>query len=53
MVLTQCPNVPYLFQGIIIPYKPPVYLGQYVEDFIFFFLESDEVEKYFETVTTT
>ena len=47
MGLQQCPNAPCLFTGTILPGKPPLYLGLYVDDFIFF-SESDEVEQHFE-----
>lgn len=36
-----------IFKGTPIPGQPPIYLGLYVDDFIFF-SESDEVEKYFQ-----
>jgi len=48
MGLTQCPNAPCLFQGTIIPGKPPLYLGLYVDDFVYF-SKCDEVEKHFES----
>jgi len=47
MGLRQCPNAPCIFTGNIIPGKPPLFLGLYVDDFIFF-SESDEVEQHFE-----
>ena len=34
--LQPCPNAPCLFQGEIIPGKPTLYLGLYVDDFVFF-----------------
>jgi dUTPase len=40
------PTSPCLFYGHIIPGHPPIYLGLYVDDFIYF-SESDEVEKVF------
>ena len=45
--LKTCANSPCLFTGTIIKNKPPLYLGLYVDDFIFF-SESPEVEKVFE-----
>jgi len=45
--LHPCPNAPCLFQGEIIPGKPTLYLGLYVDDFIFFSTDK-EVEKEFE-----
>ena len=39
---------PCLFSGVLIPGKPPLYLGLYVDDFIYF-SESTEVEKAFVT----
>jgi len=47
MGLQQCPNAPCLFTGTILPGKPPLFLGLYVDDFIFF-SESDEVEQHFQ-----
>eukprot|EP00558_Chaetoceros_sp_UNC1202_P009040 CAMPEP_0197232302 /NCGR_PEP_ID=MMETSP1429-20130617/152_1 /TAXON_ID=49237 /ORGANISM="Chaetoceros sp., Strain UNC1202" /LENGTH=1842 /DNA_ID=CAMNT_0042690279 /DNA_START=1 /DNA_END=5529 /DNA_ORIENTATION=- len=46
--MTQCPNTPCLFKGTLIKEKPPLYLGLYVDDFIYF-SKSPEVEKHFET----
>ena len=45
--LEPCPNAPCLFKGCIIPGKPPIYLGLYVDDFIFFSRDKT-VEKEFE-----
>ena len=45
--LEPCPNAPCLFKGCIIPGKPPLYLGLYVDDFIFF-SQDKTVEKEFE-----
>ena len=45
--LKQCPNAPCLFHGHILPGKPPIYLGLYVDDFVYF-SEDDTVERYFE-----
>jgi len=47
--LQQCPNAPCIFHGTIIPGKPPLYLGLYVDDFIYFSTD-DEVEKEFESL---
>ena len=40
-------NAPCIFKGTIIPGLPPLYLGLYVDDFVFF-SESDEVELQFQ-----
>ena len=40
-------NAPCIFKGTILPNQPPLYLGLYVDDFIFF-SESDTVEKEFQ-----
>jgi len=45
--LTQCTNSPCMFTGTIIPGEPPLYLGLYVDDFVYF-SESDKVEQAFE-----
>ena len=44
----QCPNAPCLFIGHLIKGEPPVYLGLYVDDFVYF-SESKAAEKEFET----
>jgi Reverse transcriptase (RNA-dependent DNA polymerase). len=47
-----CPNAPCIFSGQILPDKPPLYVGIYVDDFIYF--SSDpEVEQTFETILPT
>ena len=46
--LKQCPNAPCLFVGEVIPGQPPLYLGLYVDDFIYF-SQSPSVEQTFET----
>ena len=46
--LKQSPNSPCVYSGTIIPGKPPIYLGLYVDDFIYF-SECSEVETKFET----
>jgi deoxyuridine 5''-triphosphate nucleotidohydrolase (dut) len=47
--LNPCPNAPCIFSGTIVPGKPPLYVGIYVDDFIYF--SSDpSVEKSFETI---
>lgn len=47
--LQPCPNAPCIFTGQIIPNKPPIYVGMYVDDFIYF--SSDpSVEMAFETL---
>jgi hypothetical protein len=35
--LTQHPASPCIFSGTLIPGEPPIYLGLYVDDFIYFF----------------
>ena len=44
---TQCPHAPCIFVGHLIDGEPPIYLGLYVDDFIYF-SESTAVEKLFE-----
>mmetsp|Transcript_12968 Transcript_12968/g.18518 ORF Transcript_12968/g.18518 Transcript_12968/m.18518 type:complete len:610 (-) Transcript_12968:168-1997(-) len=46
--LTQHPTSPCIFSRVIIPNKPPLYLGLYVDDFVYF-SEDESVEKEFET----
>jgi len=46
--LIKCPNAPCMFHGEIVPGKPPLYLGLYVDDFIYFSTDP-EVEREFET----
>jgi len=46
--LQQCRHAPCLFKGYLIKGQPPIYLGLYVDDFVYF-SESDDVEKVFET----
>jgi len=45
--LKQCPNAPCMFTGQIIQGKPPLILGLYVDDFVYFSTD-DDVEKEFE-----
>ena len=45
--LKPLPNTPCIFTGSLIPGEPPIYLGLYVDDFIYF-SESDQVEALFE-----
>ena len=52
MGLQSSPNSPCLFVGSIIPGLPPIYVGIYVDDIIYF-SQSDEVEKQFETLLST
>jgi hypothetical protein len=48
----QCsPTSPCLFKGVLIEGQPPIYIGLYVDDIIYF-STSDEVEKFFETTLT-
>ena len=44
--LKQYPHAPCIFTGTIIPNAPPIYLGFYVDEFIYF-SESDAAEKEF------
>ena len=50
--LKQCPNAPCIFFGKILPNQPPLYLGLYVDDFIYF-SQSPQVEQHFETEFAT
>jgi len=45
--LRPCPNAPCLFTGTLIEGEPPICLGLFVDDFIYF-SKSTKVEKYFE-----
>lgn len=45
--LSPCPHSPCLFHGTLIPGKPKLYLGIYVDDFVYF-SKDPEVEKLFE-----
>jgi deoxyuridine 5'-triphosphate nucleotidohydrolase len=45
--LTQHPSSPCIFHGVLIENEPPIYLGLYVDDFIYF-SESPKVEEKFE-----
>ena len=45
--LSPCPNSPCLFHGHLIPGKAKLYLGIYVDDFVYF-SKDPEVEKIFE-----
>jgi len=47
--LKPCPNAPCIFTGKVIPNKPPLYIGIYVDDFIYF-SEDPTVETAFETM---
>ena len=49
--LQPCKNAPCIFHGKVLPDKPPLYLGVYVDDFIYF-SESPSVEKAFEDKLT-
>ena len=44
--MTPLPHAPCIFVGTLIPGEPPLYLGLYVDDFIYF-SASDAVEKKF------
>ena len=45
--LMKCPNSPCLFKGTVIPNAKPLYLGLYVDDFVYF-SEDPKVERKFE-----
>ena len=45
--LNPCPNAPCIFTGTLIDGEPPLYLGLFVDDFIYF-SASSEVERKFE-----
>ena len=45
--LQPCPNAPCIFTGTLIDGEPPLYLGLFVDDFIYFSANS-EVERKFE-----
>ena len=45
--LQPLPNAPCIFTGALIPGEPPLYLGMYVDDFVYF-SKSPAVEKRFE-----
>ena len=42
----QHPNLPCLFIGNLIPNEPPIYLGLYVDDFLYFSKSKQVEEKY-------
>ncbi len=52
MGLTCCESSPCLFTGVLLPGHPPIYVGIYVDDIIYF-SPSDAVEKQFETLLST
>ena len=45
--LNRSPNAPCMYSGTILPNHPPIYLGLYVDDFIFF-SQSPAVERHFQ-----
>jgi hypothetical protein len=45
MGLECCPSSPCLFKGVLIEGQPPIYIGIYVDDMIYFSV-SDDVEKF-------
>jgi hypothetical protein len=45
--LSACPNAPCIFSGIIVEGEPPLTLGLFVDDFLYF-SQSSKVEKAFE-----
>jgi hypothetical protein len=52
MGLQSSSSSPCLFVGTLIPGKPPIYVGIYVDDIIYF-SESDQVERRFEELLST
>jgi hypothetical protein len=49
----KCSNIsPCLFTGVLMPGQPPIYVGIYVDDIIYFSV-SDDVEKQFESKLST
>jgi len=52
MGLKSCPSSPCIFTGTLIPGHPPIYVGIYVDDIIYF-SPNDEVEKKFEQLMST
>lgn len=50
--LTPCPNAPCILTGNIIPHKAPLYVGMYVDDFLYFSTDPT-VEQAFEQMITT
>ena len=50
--LQPCPNAPCLFSGTIIPNHPPLYIGLYVDDCIYF-SEDPAVEQAFQSKFST
>ena len=46
--LHPCENAPCIFRGTILPNKPPLYVGVYVDDFVYFSTDT-EMERAFET----
>ena len=52
MGLKSSPNSPCLFVGSILPGLPPIYVGIYVDDIIYF-SQSDEVEQQFEKLLSS
>jgi len=52
MGLKSSPNSPCLFTGVLVPGEPPIFVGIYVDDIIYF-STSDSVEKQFEENLST
>jgi hypothetical protein len=52
MGLKSCPSSLCIFTGTLIPGHPPIYVGIYVDDIIYF-SPNDEVEKKFEQLMST
>jgi Reverse transcriptase (RNA-dependent DNA polymerase). len=50
--LQPCPNAPCIFTGTLIPHKAPLYVGMYVDDFIYFSTDPT-VEQAFEHMLPT
>jgi len=52
MGLKSSPNSPCLFTGVLVPGEPPIFVGIYVDDIIYF-SASDSIEKQFEENLST
>jgi len=52
MGLKNSENSPCIFTGVLIPGEPPIFVGIYVDDIIYF-SQSDQVEKKFEDLLST
>jgi hypothetical protein len=52
MGLKHSPNSPCLLMGTLLPGQPPIYVGIYIDDIIYF-STSDDVERKFESLLST